>query len=164
MGAEAGIVKKRSGKPVVCYKRAAVDTSDLVEAQPVIPVLVLEPLHTKEIQIPLVGVVPQLADLETWVRLSAIGVAVTPPHCACAAYTTDGNMGPDVALLEFVSNLVHVSLNIRVRAPVDMVPGTMLRGNGDLEKGKESNQHGQHALGLAEVGHGVECNDAFVND
>lgn len=161
MGAEAGLVDERSWEAVVCYKRTTMDTNDLVEAQSVIPVLVLESLHTKEVQVPLVGVVPQLTDLKTRVGLSSIRIAVAPPLCTCAADTTDGNVRTNIALLELVGNLIHVSLDLGVRATVDMMPGTMLRGDGELQNGKKSNQHGQHALGLAEVGHRVERNCAF---
>lgn len=156
--AETSLVDKRSGEPVPGGERTSVDTSDLVVTKSVTFVLGHEPLHTKEVQVPLVAVVPQLADLETGVRLPAIVVAVAPPLSAGAADTADGNVGTNataLALLKRLRSLVNLGLDLGVAA-VLVVVDTMLRGDSDLEESKQSNQHGHHALGLAKVGHDVE--------
>jgi hypothetical protein len=89
--------------------------------------------------------------------LPAVVVAVSPPHSAGAAYTRGGNVRTNAALtlLKRISNFVNVSLDLIALdgATMSVVMGTMLRGDRNLEKGEKREQHGYHALGLAEVGH-----------
>lgn len=166
VGTETSLVDKRSREVVPRREWTSVNTGNLVVAQLVAFVLAHEPLHAEQIQVPLVGVLLQLTDFKTRVRLPAIAVAVSPPDSAGAADTADGKVGTNatLALRQSLGDVLNVRFDLTVAALV-VVVGTMLRGDGDLEEGKESDQHGHHALGFAEVGHYVERNGAFnVND
>jgi hypothetical protein len=133
-----------------------VDTSNLVVSESVTLVLGHEPLHTEEVQVPLVAIVPQLADLKTWIRLTAVVVAVTPPLSAGAADTADGNVRTNstLTLCQSLGDIVNLRLDLGVTAVLMGV--NMLRGDCDLKESEQSNQHGHHALGLAKVCHDVE--------
>lgn len=137
------------------------DTSNLVVTKSVAVALALEPLHTEEVQVPLVLVLSQTADLETRVRLPVVAVAVSPPDGLRAADTVDGNVGTDSTTLTLVKlglDLVDLGLDDGIGIALDMGVGVgaVLGGNGDLEKGEEREEHAHHALGLAEVCHDVE--------
>jgi hypothetical protein len=77
-----------------------------------------------------------------------------------AADTANGNVGTNSAtltLLKSISNIFNLGLDHIVGGTaMSMVVVAVLRSDGDLEKCEESDQHGHHALGLAEVGHDVE--------
>lgn len=88
--------------------------------------------------------------------MPAIVVAVTPPDSFRAADTADGQKRTDVTLRELVRSLVNLSLDHTVRVTMNMVMGTMLRCDANLKKREETEEHGHHALGLAEIGH-AEC-------
>jgi hypothetical protein len=159
--AETSLVNKRSWELVPCGERTSVDTGNLVVTKSITFVLAHEPLHTKEVQVPLIGVLRQRTELKTRVRLPAIAGAVAPPLGAVAANTTGGNVGTNVTLGKSIGDVVDVRLDLVITL-VGMVVGAMLRCDGNLEECEESNQHGHHALGLAEVCHIAECNGAFV--
>jgi hypothetical protein len=65
MRTETGLVQERCGEVVPSLERATVDTGDLVVGQLVVLVLALESLHAEEVQVPLVSVLLQLAELQT---------------------------------------------------------------------------------------------------
>lgn len=65
MRAETSLVQQRSGEVVPRLERTAVNTRDLVVGQLVALALALEPLHAEEVQVVLVGIASQLADLQT---------------------------------------------------------------------------------------------------
>jgi hypothetical protein len=163
---ETSLVDERSRELVPGREGTAVNTSNLVVTKSVALVLAHEPLHTEEVQVPLVRVSSQITDLKTRVRLPSIVVAVSPPLGSSAADTADGNIRTDTAtltLLKSFSNVINLCLDdVVCGSAVSMVVAAVLRGDGDLEKGKESDQHGHHALGLAEVGHDVELKWIFL--
>jgi hypothetical protein len=98
MGTETSLVEQWCREIVPCREWTTVDTGNLVVRELVILGLGLEPLHSNEVQVPLVGVLPQLTDLQTRVRLPLARVAVTPPLGLDTAHTLNGKVGADVAL------------------------------------------------------------------
>lgn len=159
VGAESSIVHEGRREPVPGGERTSVNTSNLVVTKGVAMVLAHEPLHTNEIQVPLILILSQLTDLETGVRLPVVAVAVSPPHSLRAADTVDGNVGTNsttLALLELGLDLGDLIVDDIVGVAADVVVSSVLGGNGDLEESEESDQHGHHALGLAEVRHDVD--------
>jgi len=156
MGAETRLVDQRGGEAVPGLEWTTVNTSNLVVSKPVIPALGHEPLHTEEVQVPLIGILPQLTDLKTRERLPAIEVAVAPPLDTSAADTADGDLRTNsttLALGKRVGNIVDLGLEHIVIAAV-AVSVAMAEGGGELEESEEGKDHGHHVLGLAEVGHG----------
>jgi hypothetical protein len=96
--------------------------------------------------------------------LPAVAVTVTPPISARAADTTDGEEWADIALCKLVGSGIKLSLDKIVCATV-LVSVAMLCSNGQLEKGEEAEEHGDHALGLAEVGHdGCRTESTFMDN
>lgn len=160
MRAETSLVDEGSWELVPGGKGTTVDTSDLVVTESVAFVFAHESLHTKEVQIPLIGIPRQITDFETRVGLASIAVTVSPPSGSGTADTADSNVGTNVALGKGTSDLVNVRLDLIV-ATMGVVVATMLRRNSNLEECEKCNQHGHHALGFAEVGHIAECNGAF---
>ena len=89
--AEARRVDQRGGEVVPAGERTSVDTNDLVVRKPVVLVLCHESLHTQKIQVPLVGILLQLTNLETGRRDTTCAVADAVVVGACAADTGDGS-------------------------------------------------------------------------
>lgn len=133
------------------------NSSDLVVGQSVVLVLGHEPFHTEEIQVPRILVVGtgKLTDLDTGGR-AASAVALTIGGGAFAADTSDGGETRRLALEELSLDLVDVVLNGSVDVDgtvlVRVVVAAVLEGDRDLQDSEEGNQHGHHALGLAEDG------------
>ena len=128
------------------------DTSNLVVTKSVAVALALEPLHTEQVQVPLVLVLSQTADLETRVRLPVVAVAVSPPDGLRAADTVDGNVGTDSTTLTLVKlglDLFDLGLDDSIGIALDMGVGVgaVLGGNGDLEKGEEREEHARPRRG-----------------
>ena len=156
--AETLLVEQRRGEVVPGLERTTVDTRDLVVRKHVVLVLAHEPLHTEEVQVPLVGVARQGTDLKTGSR-SPAAVALAVGGSARAADTGDGDGAARLALGELTLDLVDVGRNGSVAggaSRVCVVVGAMLESNGELEKRQQAEDHGHHAGGLAEVGHGEE--------
>jgi len=150
--AETGLVYERGGKVVPCPVGATVNSRDLVVGQGVVLVHGLEPLHAKDVQVPLIGVLVQLTDLKPWVGC--------PARAACtvgAAWARDGDGAGRLTLLEFVGDVVDASLEGSIgRASGMLLAGAVLQGDGDVEEREEGDEHGHHALRLAEIDHGEE--------
>jgi hypothetical protein len=141
-----------------------VDTSDLVVTEDIGLALAHESLHTKEVQVELIRVASQSTDFLASIGLSAVGVAGSPPVGAGAAHTRGGNELTILALLKGLVELLNLSLDLvdLHDVAVGVVVGAMLRRDGNLEEREERKQHGHHALGLAEVGHGAESRKFLV--
>lgn len=130
--AETSLIDKRSGEVVPCLERTAVDTGDLVVTQLVVLALAHEPLHTEQVQVPLVAVVPQLTNLQTGVGLPAVAVTVTPPIGTSATDTADGQKWANIALGELVGCDIDLGLDHIIHAAVSVVVASMLGGNRQL--------------------------------
>lgn len=87
--AETSLVHERRGEIVPGLERTTVDTRNLVVRKPVVLVLGHEPLHTQEVQVPLVGVARQSTELETG-RSSVAAIALAVGCSTGAAHTSDG--------------------------------------------------------------------------
>lgn len=133
-----------------------VDTRDLVVGEHVVLVLGGEPLHTEQVQIPLVGVLDQLADLETGSR-GAAAVALAVGGMAVAADTGNGKVAQrGLALGELALDIVHVGDNggvVSSASGVRMVVRAVLERDSELKNGQKRKDHGHHVRGLAEVCH-----------
>lgn len=119
-------------------------TGDLVVGQPIRLGLGHEPLHTQNVQVPLVGILPQGTDLKTRRR-------------ALVGDTSDGEEAFTLALGELLGDDIHLGLDDIVvgEAPgVVVVVCAMVEGSGEVEERQEGEDHGHDVLGLAEAGHG----------
>lgn len=158
--AETGLVDQRSREVVPGNERTAVNTNDLVVRKPVVLVLCLEPLHTQQVQVPLVGILRQLTDLKTGSRDTAVAVAGAIAAGACAADTGDGGESTRLTGNQAVSDFINLPFEDGVvglgMTSVVLVVRSVLEGNCELEESKKGEQHGGHALGLAEVCHGED--------
>ena len=129
-------------------------TSNGVVRELVVLVLGLEPLHAQKVQVPLVSVLLELADLQTSGR-RAVATADASVVRVSLADTSDGS---EASLLlaagEGVGNVLELGSNDVVGRVAGMgVVGAVLEGGGELEEGEESKEHGGDALGLAEGSH-----------
>ena len=159
--AETSLVEQRSGEVVPGDIGTAVNTDDLVVRKLVVLVLCHEPLHTQQVQVPLIRILLQLADLKTRRRDTAVAVAGTIAAGACAADTGDGGVSTRLAGNQAVGNLINLPLDDGVlRMTSVLVVGSVLEGDCELEESEKCEQHGGHVLGLAEVCHGE--NDAML--
>ena len=157
MRTETGLVEKRGREVVPGDERTAVNTDDLVVREPVVLVLCHEPLHTQQVQVPLVGILLQLTDLKTGSRDTAVAVAGTIAAGACAADTSDGGVSTRLTSNQAVSDLVNLPLQDGVLGSgmtSVVVVCSVSKSSCELEESEESEQHGSHVRGLAEVGHG----------
>lgn len=152
--AETGLVQQGGGEVVPGNKRTTVDTDDLVVREPIVLVLGLEPLHAQQVQVPLVGILLQRADLQARGRDTAVVVAGAVAVGVCAANTSDGSVTIVLTSNQAVSNLVDLALEDGVlRMTGVVVMASVLESDCELKESKEGEQHGGHVRGLAEVGH-----------
>lgn len=116
---------------------AAVDTGNLVVGHGVGLRLVLEPLHGQQEQVPLILVLLQLADLLT--SSLAIGGSL--------------HVDPASTCQEHRSSFLEVGIHGRRRSMGGVHVSIVRKGNSDLEKDENGEQHAHEAVGFAEGGH-----------
>jgi hypothetical protein len=140
-----------------------VNTRDLVVGQPVVLALGHEPLHTQEVQVPLIGVARQRTDLKAR-GSSPAAIALAVGGSARAAHTSDGGEALRLTLGEFTLDLVDVGLNGSVggASRVCVMVGTMLESDSELENRQQGDEHCHHAGGFAEVGHLEESSGCLL--
>ena len=133
--AVSGSVLDSSTVPL--HERTAVDTGNLVVGHGVILRFVLEPLHGQKEQVPLIGILLHVADLQT--RILAIGS--TGGDDLSSTRHEHGSSVLEMGLHGFGGSVGRVHV------------GIVREGDGDLEKNENGEQHAHEAVGLAEGGH-----------